>query len=229
MKRLTKIGLIVTGAWALAFAIVIYFRAGDAIGMDLNEWGDFLAGAFAPLALFWLVIGYFQHGQELRLNTKALKTQEEELRRQAKETARLVDATQEELGFMQERERREAMPDLVPTGGGARTSDGALVTDLQNRGAEVRDIVVICEESYGLTFSPSKIWEPNKIGHLILRHTEHPSPDYPILFSIECVDLVGYLHTINCELLGDNMVQILGHTSKNLTMAELDEVRETVG
>ena len=49
--------------------------------MTLNEWGDFLAGTTAPLALFWLVIGYFQHGEELRLNTEALNAQKEELRR----------------------------------------------------------------------------------------------------------------------------------------------------
>ena len=222
MKFLTVIGLVVTGTWALAFAIVIYFRAGDAIGMDLNEWGDFLAGAFAPLALFWLVIGYFQHGQELRLNTKALKMQEDELSRQVEETARLVDATREELGFLQERERREAMPDLVPTGRGYRAPDGAWMNSLQNRGAEVRDIAVICEGSYDLTFSPAEIWEPNNTGYLILRHPEHSPPDYPIQFSIECVDLIGYLHTINCQLLGGREVQIYGHTYEKLAMAEID-------
>ena len=139
----------------LGIATVICLRVSDASEMDLNEWGDFLAGAFAPLAFFWLVIGYFQHGKELRLNTKALKTQEEELRRQVKETARLVDATGEEVRFLQERERREAMPDLVSTGGGATASDGTLI-DLQNRGAEVRDIAISYEGSYDLIFSPTK-------------------------------------------------------------------------
>jgi hypothetical protein len=27
--------------------------------LSLNELGDFLAGAFGPLALFWLVLGFF--------------------------------------------------------------------------------------------------------------------------------------------------------------------------
>ncbi len=58
--------------------------------MTPNEWGDFLAGGTAPLALLWLVIGYFQHGEGLSLNTEALKTQQEELRRQVEETASLA-------------------------------------------------------------------------------------------------------------------------------------------
>lgn len=59
--------------------------------MKLNEFGDFLAGAFAPLAFFWFVIGYFQQGkelqlqrEELRLTTDALQGQERELINQVK-------------------------------------------------------------------------------------------------------------------------------------------------
>ena len=112
MKRLTKIAFGVTGLWGLAFAIVVCLNIGDTAKMGLNEWGDFLAGSFAPMALFWLVIGYFQHGEELRLNTKALETQQEELRRQVEETARLVEAAREEVGFLQERENGRLGPIL---------------------------------------------------------------------------------------------------------------------
>ena len=110
MKRLTKIAVGVTGLWGLAFAIVVCLNIGDTAKMGLNEWGDFLAGSFAPMALFWLVIGYFQHGEELRLNTRALETQQEELRQQVKETARLADTGKEEMQFIRERERRQASP-----------------------------------------------------------------------------------------------------------------------
>ena len=43
----------------LGIAAFIWFRNSDASEMNLNEWGDFAAGAVAPLAFFWLVIGYF--------------------------------------------------------------------------------------------------------------------------------------------------------------------------
>ncbi len=41
--------------------------------MDLNEFGDFLAGTSASLAFFWLVFGFFQQGEELKHNSETLK------------------------------------------------------------------------------------------------------------------------------------------------------------
>ena len=58
--------------------------------MSPNEWGDFFAGVSAPIALLWLVIGYFQHGEELKLNTEALRLQQKELKQQVRETRNLV-------------------------------------------------------------------------------------------------------------------------------------------
>ena len=49
-----------------------------------------LGTAIAPIALLWPMIGYFQHGEELRLNTKALHFQQVELQRQVEETAHRV-------------------------------------------------------------------------------------------------------------------------------------------
>ena len=43
-----------------------------------NEVGDFLAGIFAPIALCWIVLGYYQQAKELRENTDALRKQGEE-------------------------------------------------------------------------------------------------------------------------------------------------------
>jgi hypothetical protein len=41
--------------------------------MELNEVGDFLAGAFSPLAFLWLVVGYFQQGHELSASVAQLE------------------------------------------------------------------------------------------------------------------------------------------------------------
>ncbi len=46
----------------------------------LNEWGDFLAGLFGPMAFAWLIVGYHLQRTELKQNTEALKAQAEELR-----------------------------------------------------------------------------------------------------------------------------------------------------
>ncbi len=78
-----------TLAWAgalisSAYLLLIWWLVGDRIEtlrtMSLNEVGDFLAGAFGPLAVLWLVLGFFQQGIELRQSSQALHLQAEELR-----------------------------------------------------------------------------------------------------------------------------------------------------
>ncbi|MDA0698045.1 MAG: hypothetical protein O2793_16815 [Proteobacteria bacterium] len=84
--------------------------------LKLNEKGDFLAGVFSPLAFLWLVFGYFQQGQELKLNTQALKMQADELvisntslKKQVEEMEKSVKAQQEmfELAERQYSESRD--------------------------------------------------------------------------------------------------------------------------
>ncbi len=50
----------------------------------LNEWGDLLAGLFAPLAFLWLVVGYYQQGQELKAQVAELKNSVDAATDQAK-------------------------------------------------------------------------------------------------------------------------------------------------
>lgn len=51
---------------------------------ELNEIGAFLAGFFAPLALGWLVAGYFLQRRELRLHRGELEMTRYTLRKQVK-------------------------------------------------------------------------------------------------------------------------------------------------
>ena len=53
--------------------------------LPAEELGNFLEGAFAPLAFLWLVIGYFLQQKELEQNTEALRTQAVEIRRSAEQ------------------------------------------------------------------------------------------------------------------------------------------------
>ncbi len=50
---------------------------------DSNEFGDFLAGFAAPLAFGWLVLGFFQQGEELRLQAAELRASVEQASKQA--------------------------------------------------------------------------------------------------------------------------------------------------
>lgn len=74
---------------------------------NLNSWGDFFAGAFAPLAFLWLVIGYAQQGDELKHSRKALLMQAKELANSVQHQGDLVEVNREQLRGEMERSRFE--------------------------------------------------------------------------------------------------------------------------
>lgn len=78
-KIITLVGVIATAIWLVLIAAYVWAKWPCFVTMEPNSLGDFVAGAFGPLALFWLVCGYFQQGIELRQNTKALQNQATEL------------------------------------------------------------------------------------------------------------------------------------------------------
>lgn len=82
-----KAGIYLTLVWLSLIGFVLWFRWEDAAQLPLNGWGDFLAGAFSPLAFLWLIVGYNLQRKELKSNTGALMHQKEEMARQAEELA----------------------------------------------------------------------------------------------------------------------------------------------
>lgn len=96
-ERRFRFGTVVSVLW-LAFVAWIAFRHPDtAANMKPNEWGDFFAGCFAPLAFLWLVLGYLQQGEELQLSTKALLLQADELHRSVEHQRELVAVTRQQV------------------------------------------------------------------------------------------------------------------------------------
>ncbi|GAA5181415.1 hypothetical protein GCM10023345_04880 [Acinetobacter kookii] len=67
------IGICVTLVWFLAITIFCILENFGFEQNNLNSLGDFLAGIFAPVAFFWLILGYVQQGKQLDQNTKALE------------------------------------------------------------------------------------------------------------------------------------------------------------
>jgi hypothetical protein len=104
-----RIGVIVTVGWVLLGLLLLFRDPARAWDMPPNEWGDFFAGAFAPLAFLWLVLGYFQQGQELKLNTKALRLQAKELKDSVEQQRALVEVTRAQW----ESDRQLLMPAFV--------------------------------------------------------------------------------------------------------------------
>lgn len=102
IKNATKWAIGFTVVWLSCFFILLFIKRCTISALELNEWGDLIAGTFAPLAFFWLVYGYFQQGEELRLNREALLLQQHELAEQVKATNALVDPAVLQAKIMKE-------------------------------------------------------------------------------------------------------------------------------
>lgn len=94
-----RVALLLTGVWVLLGLVY----AGSLIGwgrfatQPVADLGQFLEGAFAPLAFLWLVIGNFQQQRELSANNQAIRLQYEIMRKTAEQAeiqARAVSANE---------------------------------------------------------------------------------------------------------------------------------------
>jgi hypothetical protein len=90
-------GSFITGFYLGLIAVYVISQWGKFCDLPPNELGDFLAGAFGPVAFLWLVLGYLQQGKELRQNGEALRMQADELRNSVEQHKELVRATQEQV------------------------------------------------------------------------------------------------------------------------------------
>ena len=87
------LGLGITIGWLLLGTSYISSSIGwSEIGDQPAEViGNFLEGAFAPLAFLWLVIGYFLQQKELSQNTEALRQQFREIERTAEQAVKQTE------------------------------------------------------------------------------------------------------------------------------------------
>ncbi|ATR83990.1 hypothetical protein CS390_16320 [Pseudomonas sp. HLS-6] len=92
-RRLGLIGGIVTLLYLAGLTWLLWGRLGNLSTIALNEVGDFLAGAFGPVAFLWLVLGFLQQGKELRISSEALRMQADELKASVFQQTELVKAT----------------------------------------------------------------------------------------------------------------------------------------
>ena len=81
------LGLGITAVWILLGVAYITANVGwrPFSTLPAEDLGNFLEGAFAPLAFLWLVIGYFLQQKELEQNTEALRAQAVEIQRSAEQ------------------------------------------------------------------------------------------------------------------------------------------------
>ncbi len=77
--------------------------------LPVDTMGNFLEGAFAPLAFLWLVIGYFLQHKELEQNTRTLAAQA----RQISRTAEQAEIQTERMADSEKHARQETFLQIV--------------------------------------------------------------------------------------------------------------------
>jgi hypothetical protein len=85
-QHMVEIGGAFTLAYSVGITVLTCGRIGSLGSMPLNEVGDFLAGAFGPVAFLWLVLGFLQQGYELRMQATELKNSVEQHKEMVKTT-----------------------------------------------------------------------------------------------------------------------------------------------
>lgn len=130
---------------------IIGAKFDELILLKLNEIGDLSAGVFGPVAFLWLVLGYVQQGRELKLSSKALQLQAEELKHSVDQQKEMVGIAGRQLEaelekILHDREQRinALLPNFkisasVPTS----TSQLNISIVLRNLGGLAEDVEVI--------------------------------------------------------------------------------------
>lgn len=87
-------GLALTIMWLLLLSLYIAETVGwvNIASAPIDIVGNFLEGAFAPLAFLWLVIGYFLQKKEITQNTAAIKMQYVEIQKTADQAVMQTEA-----------------------------------------------------------------------------------------------------------------------------------------
>lgn len=104
-------GVVTTVLWLIGLGALAYFDEADLRSLPLNNIGDALAGAFAPVAFLWLFIATWMQRIELGLQRQELADtravmdeQRKELERAAKESNHQTTIMQQTLEASQARE-----------------------------------------------------------------------------------------------------------------------------
>ncbi|VVT07706.1 hypothetical protein [Hoeflea sp. EC-HK425] len=162
MSRLGWFGVLTTLVYIGIFCWLFGAQISEIRTLEPNELGDFFAGVFGPVALFWVVLGFFQQGVELRHSVETLKLQAEELKNSVEQQRELVKASRDQIEFDREinlaqRARHEVSirPDfkVSPAGSSQSGKEISFKIEILNRGEIALDVWVFIEPP---TYSGSK-------------------------------------------------------------------------
>lgn len=100
MKNFFKNNFLTTIGWVLSLIWLMFVASllrTHNLPSDLNAIGDFVAGMASPLAFLWVVIGYYQSQEALKLQAKELSQSSEALVHQVEEMRTATKLQKEQL------------------------------------------------------------------------------------------------------------------------------------
>lgn len=110
-------GLLASCGYVALICSIVFWNWEAFRQLEPNAWGDFLAGTFGPLALGWVVLGFFQQGRELKNSVETLKLQAEELANSVEQQKQMVNVSRQSIKFEQtklETERKVRKQAIIP-------------------------------------------------------------------------------------------------------------------
>lgn len=193
----TKWAMGLTGVWAAVVLILGYMKWPQLVSMPPNEWGDFLAGTFSPLALLWLVAGYRQQGDELFLNTKALLMQQVEMKNQVEEFKKLALHSGEQVKISKaERFAREeadiwSRQPIFSLVHADVYAESDLLFTISNEGVEGYDVLITSADFHDCNWKPSYAFENGEVYNLLFKGLMPGSSVDDFNIDISYVDKAG--------------------------------------
>lgn len=212
-KRMFWIGVTLTAVYVTPWLVWIGLKPGTFSEMPPSSWGDFMAGVFGPLSLLWVVLGFLQQGEELRLQAKELQNSVEQQRKlvEVTEAQRLVEI--DRIQREEAKERDASSPRFMVSGPMQIHSNGRLelVIRASNIGDDAFDLVLI---------KPASIMAAIRgpTGHLATKHdieiiakfeTDENRPEFALGFS--CKDKFSRMHYVAVRLLPEERAGNIGY------------------
>lgn len=204
-----KVGWILTIVWLvfIGWYVNSFWSVFSDPDFEPNEFGDFLAGTFAPLAFLWLVIGYFQQGEELKQNTQAINLQSKELNASVEQQKLLAKTTEKELEHLQEqaafdrKERKKAAQPLFIFRRLVAADDKSNTMEFINYGKAVTKVTVTadCSDkslSNNIKITPDtgfELWTPgidNAKRVTLFFEAKQRTPEILVIFTFHFIDAV---------------------------------------
>jgi len=198
--------------WTKIYFIVLMsvLPAGYSLGwitlspISLNEIGDFLAGVFGPLSIFWLVLGFFQQGSELRLQVAELANSVEQQKELVSVSRETLDHERDLLKQREDERERLMAPRVsayisnISSAGSPRLYRTRI--NMRNIGNQLSNVELYCSPSpVGGGNNAWDFWDNGQLVNPRLEFKED-FQESGLKLIVNCSDMDGARYSIYFEL-----------------------------